>query len=588
MKLKIIGFRHWSVGRKITSIAIASVLPLALLIVAYIVPQIEQNLFSEKMKATSHVVDIAFNLMKEYDQRVQSGEFSIEEGQKRFKDRLRKMRYGNDEYFWINDLTPTMILHPFKPELEGKNLSGNKDPNGKQLFIEMVNVSKSSGGGVVEYMWAKPGEEKPVDKISVVKLFAPWGWIVGSGIYVDDVHKDVAGFKLSLFIGMTAAVLIAIGLGVFFGRMFRRSLQTIGDRMNNADLNTRFNSDQEDEIGALEKAFDRFVGEIKGTLIQVSEATAAVVSASTEISSSTDQMASGSQEQSSQTAEVAAAIEEMSKALEEGSGNIKKAAEGAERAKGNASAGGEVVCQTISGMKAITDVVHRTSEQIKVLGTSSDKIGEIIGVIDEIADQTNLLALNAAIEAARAGEQGRGFAVVADEVRKLAERTSRATKEIAVMIRQIQQDTGNAVLSMEQGTSKVDNGIELAEKAGEVLTGILRDSHEIAGMMEQISAASEQQTKAAEQISKNVEAINAITQDTSSSTQQIASATEDLQKLTENLQATVSRFNLHNRGTAPRDQAKGGSQFRSILENGHLVKKISGPKKIDRSIAQTA
>ncbi|HTY38096.1 MAG TPA: methyl-accepting chemotaxis protein, partial [Bacteroidota bacterium] len=224
--------------------------------------------------------------------------------------------------------------------------------------------------------------------------------------------------------------------------------------------------------------------------------------------------------------------------------NASQAAETAKKARRAAEQGGIVVRESVDGMQRIAEVVRKSALTVKDLGKSSDQIGEIISVIDDIADQTNLLALNAAIEAARAGEQGRGFAVVADEVRKLAERTTKATKEIAQMIRQIQTDTHGAVSAMDAGTREVESGIELADRAAQSLNEIVGISQTVTDMIMQIAAASEQQSSASEEISKNVEAISAVTNETASGTQQIARAAEDLNRLTENLQHLVGQFNL--------------------------------------------
>jgi methyl-accepting chemotaxis protein len=195
-------------------------------------------------------------------------------------------------------------------------------------------------------------------------------------------------------------------------------------------------------------------------------------------------------------------------------------------------------------MKRIAGVVKKSSHTIQALGRSSKQIGEIVSVINEIADQTNLLALNAAIEAARAGEQGRGFAVVADEVRKLAERTTKATKEIASMIKSIQKDTEEAVYSMDEGTREVDNGIGLADKAGASLKEIMQVSQRVADMVTEIAAASEEQSRAGEEISNNVESINKLAEQTATRTQQVARSAEDLDRLTETLRQVVSQFKL--------------------------------------------
>ncbi|MFZ4619281.1 MAG: methyl-accepting chemotaxis protein [Bacteroidota bacterium] len=337
------------------------------------------------------------------------------------------------------------------------------------------------------------------------------------------------------------------------------------------NLNVHVNHQSTDEVGELAASFGQMVGNIKNLMKEVHEATAAVASASTQISSSTEELAAGSQEQSTQTSEVAAAIEEMTRTLEQGSAGIQLAAQSAQQAGEDAQQGGKVVGNTILGMRRISDVVYKSAEQVKVLGTSSDKIGEIIGVIDDIADQTNLLALNAAIEAARAGEQGRGFAVVADEVRKLAERTSKATKEIAVMIRQIQDDTGQAVSSMKKGTEEVTNGISMAEEAGNMLRNIVASASSVADMIQQIASASKEQTITAGQISKNVDAISAVTQESASGTQQIARTAEDLNRLTENLQNLIDKFDVSSDHTHHQSVNGSANRYTGVKKTNTVV-----------------
>ena len=225
-----------------------------------------------------------------------------------------------------------------------------------------------------------------------------------------------------------------------------------------------------------------------------------------------------------------------------------------------AKEGGKVVDETINGMNRIAEVVQQSAKTVEELGNSSDQIGEIVQVIEDIADQTNLLALNAAIEAARAGEQGRGFAVVADEVRKLAERTTKATKEIASMIKQIQYETKGAVSSMRQGTEEVKNGKLFAAKAGESLKEIIEGADHVVDIISQVAAASEEQSSAAEQISKNIESISRVTSESANGIHQIASSAEDLNRLTNNLQQLVNRFNIK--------QTQGNF---AVRQNGKLV-----------------
>ncbi|HUI63857.1 MAG TPA: methyl-accepting chemotaxis protein [Bacteroidota bacterium] len=363
-------------------------------------------------------------------------------------------------------------------------------------------------------------------------------------------NSDLAGHATwIMLVAMALGFLLPAGVGMFLAALFSRPIGNLAakaETIASGDLTVHVPVDSKDEVGQLALAFARMVESLRDTIAGVGESSAAVASASSQISSSTEEMAAGAQEQTSQAAEVASAVEEMTKTIQENSKNTGNTAETAKQVKSAAEEGGRVVEETVAGMRRIADVVNRSADTVRTLGKSSNQIGEIIGVIDDIADQTNLLALNAAIEAARAGEQGRGFAVVADEVRKLAERTTKATKEIAGMIRTIQAETAGAVASMEEGTMEVNNGIGLAERAGTSLKAIVGMVQKLTDMVSQIAAASEEQSSASEQISKNVEAISSVTNQTASATQQIARAAEDLNRLTENLQANMDKFTLRN------------------------------------------
>lgn len=300
----------------------------------------------------------------------------------------------------------------------------------------------------------------------------------------------------------------------------------------------------DDEIARLFNGFNKSVSNIREMIDRVNEAVNATASASSEILSSTEQMAAGTQEQSSQASEIAGGVEEMSKTIIETNRNAGLAAEASAAAGKTAREGGAVVDSTVEKMNIIADVVSRAAGTVEELGKSSEQIGEIIKVIEEIADQTNLLALNAAIEAARAGEQGRGFAVVADEVRKLAERTTKATKEISDMISVIQVKTDGAVVSMSEGTREVESGRELSNKAGESLKKIIAETDKVVSLVKQVAIASEEQSEASESMSRNIEGISTVINETALGVQEIAGATEDLARLTDNLNQLVMQFKI--------------------------------------------
>ena len=272
-----------------------------------------------------------------------------------------------------------------------------------------------------------------------------------------------------------------------------------------------------------------------------------MAAAAEELSVNGSQVADASKEQSNQSTHAASAVEEMSATANEMARNAQVMATTAQNLTTTAEKGGEVVTNSIVGMQNVGRTMNSSAEQINQLGQRSQQIGEIIRVIEDIADQTNLLALNAAIEAARAGEQGRGFAVVADEVRKLAERTGKATKEIASVIETVLTGTNEAVASMQAGTTEVQTGMDLVNEAGMQLSGIVDGVRQITEMVQQMAATIEEQTQTTEQIAGGIQAVAGLSQQNEGSVQQVASASNDLSKLATEMQNTLSSFKLNAR-----------------------------------------
>ena len=310
------------------------------------------------------------------------------------------------------------------------------------------------------------------------------------------------------------------------------------------DLTKRVPAEGNDEIAHMGKYFNEFIEKLQQMIKKVAHVTDKVASASVELSATAEEISKGTDTLTSRASQTAAAVEEMNATVGQVAQNSGKAASLAQDTVKTAQEGGTVVSSTISGMQQLSEAVSNSATIISDLGKSSDQIGEIVRTIEDIADQTNLLALNAAIEAARAGEQGRGFAVVADEVRKLAERTTKATKEIGDMIRQIQHDTRGAVDSMQQGTQKVTAGVDLVNKTGEALSQIVRMVSESADMIRQIAVASEQQSVATQQIASDIENVAKVTKESSSGAHESAKASQDLSQLAVELQGIVGGFKL--------------------------------------------
>jgi len=314
--------------------------------------------------------------------------------------------------------------------------------------------------------------------------------------------------------------------------------------MAGGDLSVRVNLATSDEMATVAESFNHMANSFGGIVLQIKQATEQIASAAEELSATSNQMTRGVGSQTEQIFQAAAAMEEMNATVVDVANNALQTAEAVSQAAETAEEGGVVVQRAIEGMNRISAKVHDAEKIIRTLGESSDKIGEIVGVIEEIADQTNLLALNAAIEAARAGEQGRGFSVVAEEVRKLAERTTKATSEIGEMISTIQRDTGGAVKAMEAGTQEVNQGMEEANQAGDALRKIVEMVKSANDMVHQIATAAEEQSTTAKEITENVEQVAGVSKDVSAGAQESTSAIEDLAQLASDLKEMAARFRL--------------------------------------------
>ncbi len=327
-------------------------------------------------------------------------------------------------------------------------------------------------------------------------------------------------------------------------KLNRRVDHLLGKMENFAEGDLRITLDEsgDDAMARLYAGFNRSVARIRTLIEAIVDSTGSVASASEQISSSTEELAAGAEEQSSQTDEVAAAVEELAATILDNSQNTTQTSKAAQASRTTADEGQKIVRQTVQQMEEIATVVANTATTIERLNQSSKEIGEIIAVIDEIADQTNLLALNAAVEAARAGEHGRGFAVVADEVRKLAERTSSATGEITGMIEGIQHETTEAVESMRRGTETVSEGRELASRAGEALDGIVREVAQVEASVAQIAAANEEQSTTSDEISRNVGQISAVTSEAAQGLAQITESLDELNHLSDQLNQLTREF----------------------------------------------
>lgn len=424
---------------------------------------------------------------------------------------LRDLRFGEKGYVWVNDMDHRVVMHPFKPNMEGRDMSSAKDSTGKYHWQEMVSTVKNQGSGFVEYIYAGPQFDEPQEKISFVDGFKPWGWVIGGGVYISDLHKkfwDVA--SKSLFV--TGIVLLVGLLGVL---IIRRSItsslervMTMVSRVSDGDLSVRSSWDTDDEIGRLAKATNNMAENLTGLVGNIKEASSRLDSESKELIKNNEITNKSIESQFHDINSVSQAMDKMNTVVTGVSNHAMQASQAADEATKRVSLGHKNVRKSMDSMKMLSESVTQANSAMQHLANQANEIDQVVEVINNISEQTNLLALNAAIEAARAGEQGRGFAVVADEVRTLAMRTQESTGQIQEMIQKLQDHTKTVVDGIEESQKQAGSNVEIVESTGEDLQAILEHVERIHAMSLQIAQASDEQSSQAKDISNNLEHIH--------------------------------------------------------------------------------
>jgi methyl-accepting chemotaxis protein len=379
----------------------------------------------------------------------------------------------------------------------------------------------------------------------VARKFAPWGYTVVAAYPESDVTDRLWPIRaLAVVCTLASVLLVVVAQFWLIAHLVVRPIDALVLRMEDADLNTSFEEDRRDEIGILGRGFAGFVTRVRETLVEVTRASRDVVALAERISAASRHMATGVATQKEQVAQIATVLQEMSTTVHQVSENCERTAASAKTAARTAKSGGALVTNSLTHIGAIANSVGEAGGRMDQLGQRSEQIGRIVGVIEEIAGQTNLLALNAAIEAARSGEQGRGFAVVAAEVRRLAERTSAATQEIAAMIEGVQTETRAAVGWIQSGRADVTAGVDVTDRAGAALKEIVGDAEKVGEMAAQIATAAMQQAAATGQVYERIEQIRRFAGESAEGAQRSAAACEELGPLAVRLQELVGRFQL--------------------------------------------
>ncbi|WP_024677763.1 cache domain-containing protein, partial [Pseudomonas syringae] len=398
--------RSLSISRRLWLILVVSVLML-LVLAAALLRQTHEDLYRAKSEKTMHVVQTASGILTFYQGLEAAGSMTREAAQQQALKEIKGLRYSQNDYFWINDLRPVMIMHPTNPKLEGQDISTIRDPDGFAVFNEMVALVKSKGAGMVNYRWPKPGASEPVKKTSYVQLFQPWGWILGSGVYVDDVAAE---FKTQLWnagLFIVGIVLVMVLLLVLIVRSIVRPLRAAVAAMANiasgeSDLTRTLETQGKDEITELGGHFNAFIAKLRNVVSQLQSSSVALGQASTDLGSNAEQAQNRSQQQSQQMDLVATAVNEVTYGVQDVAKNAEHAASEMRDAESQAQQGQVNIDNSLRQIEHLSGTIGQAVDVMKSLASESTQIGSVLEVISSIAEQTNLLALNAAIEAARA------------------------------------------------------------------------------------------------------------------------------------------------------------------------------------------
>jgi len=523
--------------------------------------ELASSLIQQKQIELQHLGEVALGIVKEEHAAAQKGDVSAADAQKRAMARVAALRYGSNDYYWINDMHPKMVMHPIKPEMNGNDLSAYKDPNGKLLFVDFVDTVRKSGAGFVPYEWPKPGFEKPQPKLSYVVGFAPWNWVIGTGVYIDDVNAQTWASTRRSLIAAGLILLFALAVSILVARSITGPLRHMTVAMNDlASGNLAVEVPgvgRGDEVGEMAKAVEIFKGNaVARQALEAEQREAAtraasgrkadmnkmandfeaavgliveaVSSASSQLEVSAGTLTTTAERAQQLTATVAAASEEASS-------NVQSVASATEEM---ASSVNEISRQVQASARMAVDAVGQarvTNDRVSELSKAATRIGDVVELINTIAGQTNLLALNATIEAARAGEAGRGFAVVASEVKALAEQTAKATGEIGQQISGIQAATQDSVNAIKDISGTI-------EKLSEISSTIAAAVEEQGAATKEISRNVQQAAEGTQQVSAGITDVRRGASETGSASSHVLQAAQSLSGDSSRLKVEVDKF----------------------------------------------
>ncbi|SEA84802.1 methyl-accepting chemotaxis protein [Alkalimonas amylolytica] len=520
------------------------------------------------------IIEAGLHLVQHYQQLEASGELTTEQAQQQALQAIQAIRYDGTEYIWINDMgrpIPRMIMHPTAPRLDGTILDERnfhyatqmRSKDGRQsqrldnanLFVSFVDAVNRYGSGFVEYQWPKPLAgggltEERYTKLSFVDRDPQWGWVLGSGIYIDDVQAAFWAVAARIALVVVLIIAITVGLSLYIRQWL---LSQLGGEVASARALVRqvaggdFRADfalKPGDNSSLLAALSGLVQRLREIISQQTEMAEQLAEQSAMLDDTSQQTQHILQSVMDQTAQVATAVSEMTATCEDMARNAATAAQSARDADQQTRSGTKAVEDTILAIEALKQKIEQVGTVIQQLSKRSEEVGAVTDVIGNIAEQTNLLALNAAIEAARAGEMGRGFAVVADEVRTLASRSQESTQGINQRIQDIQHDSEQAVQSMASSQQETEQTIERSQQAGKTLAKINQAVSSITDVNDQLASATEELATVSATINENMEHIANAVQDTTAKSNELTGASQQLRSMAARMKTSLQGFKL--------------------------------------------